>query len=755
MTRSSTRASALVASMLALLGSQPAAGASQERRELASLNVVVVKGAGEELVAKGEVVIREENGRLPEIRASFVVPAGQASGEVAVRLPSVGAWWLGAEGPGLFSKPQKVVLPGGPLRLSLEVRPLVRLKGRIAGRPDSGIEGRSALVLWRAPGSLDPWESRKAVVSDGHVDAEVPAGTWDLVVRVTGCASDRRESVLVAAGAAKDLGSISAVPGASLVGRIGLSGADAPRLRAATRVTLSPAGEVPRRAAKREEISLSKEARLSPAGEFQLTGLTAGRYSLRVRTPGFAREDRSVDLDPDVEVELQEPIALARPARLKVDLSPPLDPAGSPWEVELRETGEAGLLPESVRTARSSNGVALFTDVRLGGKYLAFVRAKGGDAFRVESVTMDAPEKELRLRLDAVAVVGRVTLGDEPLAAEIVFGGRNAAPSVGTRSGEDGEFRAELPRAGAWKVEVLSGTPRVSRIVSAHVPEMEKGAPSRVDLALPLARLRVRVLDEEGAAVASCLVRLESMETHEDLTEVVRDGEVELTGLAEGEWIVYAETARAVSDRKSVPIEKDGSPEVTLVLAENRTVRGVVVSGPGTPVPYARLQPLRWDSRADTFPQTVIADALGRFQLQVPPKVERVGFLVLPPGRAMTTAVVPVGGAGEAVVSVPEEGGRVRFSFDAGVYAFPTMPWVTDGALTFPAILLRTSSEIRSETREGRTSVEIPSYRAGPFGLCASARLGPSDLDAVGLGCVSGGVVPGRELALDLEPPKP
>ncbi len=121
----------------------------------------------------------------------------------------------------------------------------------------------------------------------------------------------------------------------------------------------------------------------------------------------------------------------------------------------------------------------------------------------------------------------------------------------------------------------------------------------------------------------------------------------------------------------------------------------------------------------------------------------------------MTTAVVPVGGPGEAVVSVPEEGGRVRFSFDAGAYPFPTMPWITDGTLTFPTVLLRLSSEVRMETREGRTRVEIPSYRAGPFGVCASARLGTSDLDAVGFGCIAGGVAPGRDFALDLESPKP
>ncbi len=755
MTRGPLRTSTLVVSVLTLLGAQLAVGDPQRRGGAASLRVVVVKGVAEELEARGEVVSREENGRLPEVRASFVVPSGRASVEVPLRLPGAGTWWIGAEGPGLFSKPQRVALPGGTGRLSLEVRPLVRLTGRIAGRPERATEAESALVRWRAPESLDPWESRKAVVSAGHLEAEVPAGTWDLAIQVTGCASDRRESVPVPAGAPKELGAVSAVPGASLVGRVALSGTDAPRLRAATRVTLSPVGEVRRQGAAGEEISLSRESRLSPSGELQFIGLAAGRYLLRVHTPGFAREDRSVDLAPDVELELRDPISLARPARLQVDLSPPLDPAGSPWEVDLREAGEAGLLPDSMRAVRSSNGVALFPDIRLGGEYLAIVRARSGDAFRVESVTVDAPVTKIRLRLDAVAVVGRVTLGDEPLAAEVIFGGRNAAPSVRSKSGEDGEFRVELPRAGAWPVEVLSRAPRISRIVRVTVPEMEGGVPSRVDLAVPLTRLRVRILDEDGAAVASCLVRLESMETHENLSEIARDGEAELTGLTVGEWIVHAESARAVSESKAVTIEKDGGAETTLTLAEKRTVRGVVVSSLGDPVPYARLQPLRWDSRADLFPQTVVADAAGRFQLQVPPKTERVGFLVLPPGRPMTTAVVPVGGAGESVVSVPEEGGPVRFSFGAGADAFPAMPWITDGTLTFPAVLLRLSSEVGMETRAGRTWVEVPSYRAGPFGVCASARLGTSDLDAIGLGCVAGGVAPGRELALDLESPKP
>ena len=754
MIRSSARSLRVVLPVLGVLLLDRSATGGPKAGGAVSPGAVVIKGVAGDFEARGEIVGRESTGRAPEIRSSFVAPAGRATVEIPLRLPKQGLWWFTVEGPGLYSKPKKFVFPGSPSPVSLEVRPLVRVHGRVVSQPAGRIEGREAMVLWRRPGSMDPWESSKAAVSGSRLEAEIPAGQWDLAVKVTGCASDRRQNVSLPAGAAKDLGAISIVAGASFVGRIEITDAEASRSLSGARVTLSPAGERPQKAAKGGEISLSRETRPSSLGEFQFSGLPGGRYDLRVYAQGFAREDRSVDLVPDMESELRIPIALARPARLEIDLSPPLDPRALAWEIELRESGDAGWLPGSVRKSRSANGFASFKDVRLGGEYVAFVRAASGDVFRVESVKVDSPRTQLSLQMDSTVVVGKLTLGDGPLSAAIVFGGRNAAPSVSTKSGEDGDFRIELPRHGRWNVEILSRTPKVSRIVSIDVPEMRNGVPSRVELALPLTRLKVHVRDAKGAPAAGCLVRLESIATHETLTESAGEGESELVGLADGEWIVFAESVKAVSDRKTVSVEKNGNREVTLTLAGKTIVRGVVVTSLGVPVPYARLQPLRWDSRADTFPPIVVADAIGRFELQVPSSVPRIGFLVFPPGRTMTTALVPVGGSDETVVEVPEERGGVRLSFDAVVYPFPRMPWITDGTLTFPAILLRASSEARVETREGRTWVELPSYRAGPFGLCASAQLGTSDVEAAGIGCILGSVQPGRELLLELESPR-
>lgn len=739
----------LLLAAVALPGGAPARSSPGEPPAPPRLHVRVVNEVPGG--AAGEVVAREATGQAPELRAPFAVPAGEASTDLTMPLPPTGSWWFQVTGAGLFARPRLVTFPLESRELTLGFRPLVRVAGRVAVPDGTFVEGREAIVRWRAPGDAGPWEAAGSVVSGGRIEAEVPAGTWDLAVKVAGCASDRREGTVVPPGATLDLGAVPAIPGASLVGRVAMRDGAAGALPKEVRITLSPPGELPDASAPGRGAVLGREVRPSPSGEFHITSLAAGRQDLRVFATGFAREDRVVDLVPDVELELPGPILLSRPASLRIDLDPRLDPDGRPWRVDLLERGEAGRLPGSARTAPSSAGTVVFDGVRLKGEYLASVRDGSGDTWRVQAVTIDSPRARLSLRLDRVPVSGKVTLGGEPLAADVVFGGRNAAPSVSTRSGEDGEYRAELPRTGRWRVAVVSEASGISRDLDVEVPEARDGLPARVDLALPATRLKVRILGDGGAPwKSSCLVRLQSVLTREHQTLHTLTGEVETVGLESGEWLVSAESPRAVSETTTVSIEADGRHEVTLTLSETKLVKGVVVSDLGVPVPYSLLQPLRWDSRLDTFPSPARADALGRFELRVPPEVDRVGFVVVAPGHAVTTAVVPVDPSVVQTVRVPREGGRVVFSFDSAAFPSPRMPWVSDGTLTFPGLLLQSSPVTRVDHGSDRTVVEVPAYRPGPFGLCMSARTGPSDLESVGQGCVFGHVAPGREVVLDL-----
>ena len=230
------------------------------------LHVQVVNEGPDGAAVRGDVVAREETGLAAELRAPFVIPAGRTSAEVTVPLPPTGSWWFQATGKGIFARPRLATFPLGSRKLTLEFRPLVRVVGRFVAPAGTPIEGREALVRWRAPGATGPWEAARTRVTGGRVEAEVPTGVWDLAVKVTGCASDRREGMVVPPGATMDLGEISAAPGASLVGRVTIRDSGAGRLPKDVRIALTPPGESPDANSRGDGVALARELRRSPSG---------------------------------------------------------------------------------------------------------------------------------------------------------------------------------------------------------------------------------------------------------------------------------------------------------------------------------------------------------------------------------------------------------------------------------------------------------------------------------------------------------
>ena len=419
--------------------------------------------------------------------------------------------------------------------------------------------------------------------------------------------------------------------------------------------------------------------------------------------------------------------------------------------MDIRETGEAGWLPRAGVTKKSVAGSVLFEDVRLKGEYSAVVRTGGGDPWWVEAITVNEATTKRVIELGAFAVTGRVTLGGEPCSANLVFGGLHAAPSVSTSAGTDGEFSVHLPRWGSWRVAVQPDRPRISRVVSVDVPRLTDDQAARIEISLPASQLRVRVVNSRGEAwTGRCLVHLESLVTHETLATLVENGEHDVISLNTGDWIVYAESSDDMSERLTVHMTDEGLQHVTLTLEEKLRVKGVVVSTLGAPVPYAKVQPLRWDARANLFPVPVTTDALGRFAVDVPPSVARVGLVVFAPGLPVTTAVVSPSGSRDVTIQVAPEGGRITLSYSSTDFPYPRFPYVSDTNVTYDALLLMSSPEVRRSSSGGRTYLEIPSYSAGPFQVCQTAGLGASDLESVGMGCVAGNATAAHNLSLDL-----
>lgn len=53
-------------------------------------------------------------------------------------------------------------------------------------------------------------------------------------------------------------------------------------------------------------------------------------------------------------------------------------------------------------------------------------------------------------------ILGRVTLGDDPLAATLWFGGRSGVRRIRFDSDEKGRFDGWLPEEGTWPVDLVS-----------------------------------------------------------------------------------------------------------------------------------------------------------------------------------------------------------------------------------------------------------------------------------------------------------
>lgn len=103
------------------------------------------------------------------------------------------------------------------------------------------------------------------------------------------------------------------------------------------------------------------------------------------------------------------------------------------------------------------------------------------------------------MRLTYPRVVGRVTLGNKPVRARVVFGGEFAAARVEARSDAAGHDACVLPQSGRFLVEVtVEGSQLRRRFTDVEVPEKKDGEEVRLDFTLPDAAVSGGLVSEHG-----------------------------------------------------------------------------------------------------------------------------------------------------------------------------------------------------------------------------------------------------------------
>jgi 5-hydroxyisourate hydrolase-like protein (transthyretin family) len=345
--------------------------------------------------------------------------------ELAVRaLPAP----LTVEAEGFHPETLIVAKPPGPHGLSIRLRPAEQLIARIVG--DEGLpiqEGELRIEKDMDDGSME-YDKRPLRSPTGDLRTDLPGpGNYRLAVRAKGYREARLDEVTVAPGQAYSLGVITLTRGSRVLGKV-VDQRDGHPL-AGAEVELLPMGtqmlEDLRNGGLAREVT-------GDDGGFTLSGVTSGRYEMRVRLEGFAPGLRRVSLEGD-RAEDVGTLALDPGTTLRGRI---VDRAGKPrpgLTVRVFDPEQSSLAPLAERTTEQDG---LFRGPALAaGRYR--VQVLGSRLFLSEEI--DVPAGGGDFAFDRVAggvqLHGVVTRGGEPLPGGFVSLSQALDP---------GQFRGKL-----------------------------------------------------------------------------------------------------------------------------------------------------------------------------------------------------------------------------------------------------------------------------------------------------------------------
>lgn len=557
-------------------------------------------------IAPTEVSVRASaGGEVAEVRSTLGGEPGPA--QVTVEVPSRGVWTVEASGPGVWSQPRTVVVPQeGSVVLDLWPVGELALAERLQEKDAQ--PSPPTVTLWSPPGlqaeqpDLDgaafPCVARRDEAPTAF-RCTVPAGRWDVRVRVPGHVSAYLWDLEVDGKRPRSLGTILFKKGASVVGWVAAEVGSLELSRASLAlVPFTSGGQYPDQAERAHRTAAT--TRPNAKGFFHFRGVAPGRYTLRASAPGCAvTEVGPFDVFPGAETALPGEVLLQPPARVTVLVDPALDPWDRRWHVQLdRLRSDQWARASRVAGGEVDAGGAWSHDALTPGHYWIVVTDAEGSRWWGEERELVSGAQQVSIDMDLTPVCGRLTLGEEPVAARLSFKEVRRTEDatwdgtfgdVPSEADQEGTFHGWLPHPGEWLVAVDAPAWNIRRRLGPfQIDPPPNGRCAELEIELPQAGIEGRVVDDEGAPVAGARVtavaRSAGTGVPVELLYAVSspDGSFTLDGLDPGDYLVDARAAGRRSETVTVTVtEEHGADGVTLVVEASRQVRGVVTSSFG------------------------------------------------------------------------------------------------------------------------------------------------------------------------------
>jgi len=670
---------------------------------------------------------------IQDAPVSTDTPAVRLEKEVA--LPGVlkaqltpGPWWVLLKTEAAWARPVRVQVPDEGQSIELPVWPAGFAEGRLVAPTDGSLPGELKVRFETAPAEKIPVEGfeRCPVDAAGTFRCKLPVARLDLRLRAEPYLSLYRWDVAVSRARPVRLGALRLERGASVVGWVVTH--DGSPLKPEARVELRPAGMATPLADGKAPGSrvLATTAPVEGRGFFHFDGVAPGRYQLTARQAPFGEAQVEVTVLADLEAELRDPLILAPPETLAFQVEPVVDPDGEPWRLSLERLDPYRGRSEPVQNAEvGADGWWRHPGLARGRYILLLSSGTTRDVWLRREVDLGAEPMPLALVVEVVEVEGHVWLGEEPLAAQLLFGSRFGSEKRSLRSDSEGRFSGLLPRAGDWAVEIEADHPPVSRTLT-RVPVEREGQNARatVDIQLPATKVRIAVVDARGRPAGRAMVEVLPAESQHPLGlqshETDERGELFLAGLDEGlhDFRAFFRDGSQSGHEVATLTEGPNPTRVRLMVRPMHRVVGQVHGGRGA-IPGARVTifPQTMGSVADG--RTLTTDAQGQFATEVPADTTHVGFWTDAPGFAFQMGTSPLPERGELQLDVHQDGGTLTLEAPAPPSLHGKFqPVLFHKGASISWFLLGRIARRQKGGEVSESQLRLPAMEPGPYRLC-------------------------------------